>query len=104
MTQTTTALKANKKQTTTAPSTPVERCTAVIPNFDELPDSALVRLTQLVRTPKNPTKPVPLPFSPATLWRKVATGEFPAPLKISSAVTAWKVSDVRQWLAAQGAA
>lgn len=104
MTQTAKAPKANTKQTITAPNVPAERCTAVIPNFDELPDSALVRQAQLVRDPKHPTRPAPLPFSPATFWRKVKTGQFPAPVKLGERITCWKVGDIRQWLAAQGAA
>ena len=97
-----TALKA-KQTITTAPSVPPVRCTAVIPNFDELPDSALVRQAQLVRDPKNPTKPVPLPFSAASLWRKVKSGDFPQPLRLSGSITCWKVGTVRVWLAQQEA-
>lgn len=65
------------------------------PNFDDLPDSAYIRKSQLV--------PSPIPWSAATLWRKVKAGEFVAPVKVSEAVTAWKVGDVRRWLAAQAA-
>lgn len=39
-----------------------------------------------------------VPFSAATLWRKVKSKEFPAPLKLSERVTAWRVEDVRAWL------
>lgn len=78
------------------------RCTAAIPNFDDLPDSALVRQAQLVRDPKNPTRPAPLPFSPATLWRLLAAGKFPSPIRMASGrITAWRVGDVRVWLASQ---
>jgi len=38
-----------------------------------------------------------VPFSPSTLWRKVKAGEFPQPVKISSHITAWRVSDIRAW-------
>jgi len=40
-----------------------------------------------------------VPFSPSTLWRKVKAGEFPPPVKISSHITAWRVSDIRIWAA-----
>ena len=40
-----------------------------------------------------------VPFSPSTLWRKVKAGEFPPPVKISSHITAWRVSDIRVWAA-----
>lgn len=46
--------------------------------------------------------PEMLPFFSATLWRKVKSGVFPAPLKLSKAVTAWRRSKVEDWLAAKG--
>ncbi|MDB5956752.1 AlpA family phage regulatory protein [Ramlibacter sp.] len=39
-----------------------------------------------------------VPFSAATLWRKVKSKDFPAPVKLSERVTAWRVQDVRAWL------
>lgn len=70
-------------------------------HFDALPDSAFVREAQLVRSPKRPNVPVPLPFSPPTLWRKVKAGTFPKPVKLSERVTAFNVGEVRAWIAAQ---
>lgn len=60
-----------------------------------LPTTGYVRQAQLVGK-----KGVPgvIPFSPATLWRKVASGDFPKPVKLSPGVTAWKVEEVRAWL------
>lgn len=105
MTTATLAPKGRKKQTLTGTSqVAVQRATAQIPNFDELPDSALVRQTQLVRDPKHPTRPAVLPFSAATLWRKVREQSFPAPTKLSAAISAWRVGDVRAWLRAQSEA
>ncbi len=49
-------------------------------NFDTLPDSAFIRESQLVQSPKRPDTPAPLPFSAPTLWRKVKAGTFPAPV------------------------
>ena len=43
-----------------------------------------------------------LPFSNSTLWRKVGAREFPAPVKLSAGVTAWRVEDVRAWMATCG--
>ena len=68
-------------------------------NFDTLPDSAFIREAQLVQSPKRPETPAPLPFSAPTLWRKVKAGTFPQPVKLSDRVTAWKVGDVRAWIA-----
>ena len=67
--------------------------------FDALPDSAFIREAQLVQSPKRPSSPAPLPFSAPTLWRKVKAGTFPKPHRLSERVTAWKVGDVRAWIA-----
>lgn len=73
--------------------------------FDELPDSAWLRESQLVRSSKNSTSAVaPLPFSAPTLWRMVKAGNFPKPTKLSARVTAWQVGQVRAWMAAQAIA
>lgn len=72
--------------------------------FDHLPDSAWLRESQLVRSPKRPNSTAPLPFSAPTLWRMVRAGKFPAPVKLSVRVTAWKCSDIRKWLAARSVA
>lgn len=39
-----------------------------------------------------------VPFSAATLWRKVKSGEFPAPVKLSARVTAWRLEEVHAWM------
>ncbi|MDH1903596.1 AlpA family phage regulatory protein [Comamonas aquatica] len=70
-------------------------------NFDDLPNSALVRITDLVRSPKNKHKVAPLPISAATVWRKVANGTFPAPMKFGARIACWKVEAIRTWLDAQ---
>lgn len=58
--------------------------------FSQLPDSGYVRQSQLI--------PIILPFSSATLWRKVKNGEFPRPVKLSERITAWRVQDIRAWM------
>jgi prophage regulatory protein len=67
--------------------------------FDALPDSAFIREAQLMQSPARPDSTAPLPFSAPTLWRMVKAGTFPKPIKLSKRVTAWRVGDVRQWLA-----
>lgn len=42
-----------------------------------------------------------VPLSPATLWRWVRNGTFPAPVKLGENVTAWRCEDVRQWIDAK---
>jgi prophage regulatory protein len=61
-----------------------------IPPLD-LPAAGYVRQSQLI--------PSIVPFSSATLWRRVKDGTFPRPVKLSARVTAWSVSAVRAWLA-----
>jgi len=41
------------------------------------------------------------PVSSSTLWRWVASGRFPKPVKLSERVTAWRCEDIRAWLAQQ---
>lgn len=40
-----------------------------------------------------------VPFSKSTLWRWVNSGLFPAPVRLSVGITAWRVEDVRRWIA-----
>lgn len=87
-----------KTVTTNHPSEP--RAQIALPDFDRLPDSALARQSQLVPNKRYPGAPTVLPFSQATLWRRVADGSFPAPVRMGR-ITAWKVSDVRAWLSSQ---
>ena len=42
-----------------------------------------------------------VPVSPATIWRWVKLGEFPAPVKLGAQTTAWPVEVVDEWLAAR---
>lgn len=56
----------------------------------DLPETGFVRQSQLI--------PHIIPFSSTTLWRKVKSGDFPAPVKLSSRVTAWRAEDVRAWM------
>jgi predicted DNA-binding transcriptional regulator AlpA len=39
-----------------------------------------------------------VPISRATLWSRVRAGTFPAPVKISDRVSAWRVEDVARWV------
>ena len=87
----------------TSPNKANNKPASGIPDFDALPDSALVRISQLCRNPKKPNCATLLPFSPATFWRKVAAKDFPAPIKLGARLTCWRVGDVRAWLATQQA-
>ena len=61
------------------------------PEFNTLPDDALIRLSVLYSSGL-------VPFSTSTLWRKCRSGQFPPPIKVSSNVTGWRVGEVRRWL------
>lgn len=63
---------------------------AAIQNFDAMPDCAFVRL---------PTVCTLFGISKPTVWRWVANGQLPAPRKLSRAVTAWRVGELRRALA-----
>lgn len=47
------------------------------------------------------TKPGLMPFSPATIWRKVKEGSFPKPIKLGERITAWHMDDIEAWLTAR---
>jgi predicted DNA-binding transcriptional regulator AlpA len=64
--------------------------------IDDLPAAGYVRQAQLI--------PAVVPFSSATLWRNVKAGTFPAPVKLSQGVTAWRVEEVRAWMRARNEA
>lgn len=61
-------------------------------SFDTLPATAYMRLPQVLEI---------IPISPATLWRWVKQRRIAAPVKLGEQVSAWKVGDIRDWLAAQ---
>lgn len=58
-----------------------------------LPEDGFIRLNRLI--------PHIVPYSRATIWRKVRSGDFPAPVKLSERITAWRTTDVREWIEAQ---
>jgi len=60
-------------------------------NFDSLPDAAHVR---------QPVVEALLGCSSATVWRMVASGRLPKPIKLAPRVTGWAVRDLRLALAA----
>lgn len=59
-----------------------------------MPNAGYIRQAGLI--------PGVLPISSATLWRWIANGQFPRPIKLSPRVTAWRVHDIEVWLQAEG--
>ena len=45
-----------------------------------------------------------IPFSTPSIWRKSRDGEMPKPYKLSKGITAWKTSEIREWLLEKEAA
>lgn len=60
--------------------------------FDALPDVALIQIRPLLNFRI-------VPYSATTIWRLCRNGKFPKPIKISPGITAWKVGDIRAYLA-----
>ena len=58
--------------------------------FESLPERGYIRQKLLI--------PHLVPFSVATLWRRVKTGDFPAPVRLSPRITAWRIEDIKAWL------
>jgi|OM-RGC.v1.034557421 prophage regulatory protein len=53
-----------------------------------------IRIGQLATRPNRPGR---LPLSPNSVWRLAREGKFPKPIKLSAAVTAWRIEDVEAW-------
>jgi len=62
-------------------------------SFDDLPDSGYVRQADLI--------PAVLPFSASTFWRLVRASKLPKGVLLAPNITAWRVGDIREYLAAQ---
>lgn len=76
----------------TPAQTPTVGAMGVSRQFDQplvLPTTGFVRQRLLLRF---------VPFSKSTLWRRVKAGDFPAPVKLSTGITAWKAEEVRSWI------
>lgn len=56
--------------------------------------SKYIRVQDLGSTRARPGR---LPIHPNSIWRLVREGKFPSPIKLSEAVTAWRISDIEEW-------
>jgi predicted DNA-binding transcriptional regulator AlpA len=61
-------------------------------NFDQLPDSAYIRLPVMIGL---------FGLSAASIWRGVKNHSIPSPVKLTERTTAWNVRLVREALAAK---
>jgi prophage regulatory protein len=56
----------------------------------------VLRVADIATTPKRKGM---LPVSPATIWRWVRNGQFPAPYKLGDSVTVWDLAVVEAFIA-----
>lgn len=67
-----------------------------------LPETGYVRLSQIVGNPKsNPPTPPIIPISKSTWWAGVKSGHYPSPVKLGPRITAWRVEDIRAFIAGE---
>lgn len=45
-----------------------------------------------------------VPFGRASLWKFAKSGQFPAPIRVTGGITAWRNADVIEWLESHTAA
>lgn len=67
----------------------------ILAPYGALPATGFVRLSDL--------RPI-IGMSDSTIWRRVKSHTFPAPLKLSERVTVWRAEAIRAWLDEQGQA
>lgn len=39
-----------------------------------------------------------VPFSRATLWRRIKDRSFPQPVKVSKGINVWRADEIKAWL------
>jgi predicted DNA-binding transcriptional regulator AlpA len=72
-------------------TTSAERAREALRNFEAMPDCGFVRLRTVAAL---------FGVSPATVWRRAASGELPAPVRIGKRCTCWNVGALRESLRA----
>ena len=61
----------------------------------QLPETGFLRLSQIIGNPKaEPPIPAVIPVSKSSWWAGVASGRYPAPVKLGMRTTAWRVEDI----------
>lgn len=65
-----------------------------------LPETGYLRLRQIIGDPRAPETSSPIiPVSKSTWWAGVKAGRFPKPVKLGPRTTAWRVEDIRAFIA-----
>ena len=66
----------------------------------QLPETGYLRVAQIVGDPNaDPPIPAIIPIGKSTWWAGVRSGRFPGAVKLGPRTTAWKVEDIRAWMA-----
>jgi len=63
-----------------------------------LPETGFLRLSQIIGNPDKGIPPL-IPVKKSTWWAGVKSGRFPQPVKLGPRVTAWRVEDLRTFIA-----
>ena len=66
--------------------------------MNQLPETGFLRLPQIIGDPAKGLPPL-IPVKKSTWWQGVKTGRFPQPVKLGPRVTAWRVEDLRTFIA-----
>jgi prophage regulatory protein len=66
-----------------------------------LPESGLVRLSQILGDKKKGIPPI-IPISKSSWWAGVKSGRYPKPVKLSARCTCWHIEDIRALIAGAG--
>ena len=61
-----------------------------------LPESGLVRLSQIVGDKKRGIWPPIIPVSKSSWWAGVASCRYPQPIRLGERTTCWRVEDIRK--------
>lgn len=65
-----------------------------------LPETGFLRICQIIGdSSANPPVPAIIPVAASTWWAGVRSGKFPAPVKLGPGITAWRVEDIREYIA-----
>ena len=66
----------------------------------QLPETGFLRLPQIIGDPKaEPPIPPIIPVKKSSWWNGVKSGRFPKPVKLGPRMTAWRVEDIRAFIA-----
>lgn len=70
---------------------------ALMQSNNALPETGLVRLSQILGDKKKGIPPV-IPVSKSTWWAGVKSGRYPQPIKLGERTTCWNVEDIRKMI------